>query len=164
MKLNELLDEIKIGKENYEAEKLAEDVNKNFDSLMEQNNYSKIIKKLNNEILEESNGHEKIFPLFNSVKKLSIKLQSIEEKEEFSDIYKRMKTDSLIENVNEILSILESNVVKKLASKNKVSSIISLAESVLSELNEDKNFKAKLKDYPEYISEDIETKVNKIKG
>jgi len=113
MKLTDLLEEIKVGSENYKEQKTTEELLETFDEDLDNyrisNTLSVMIRKMS-ENLNENNT-----PTIRSFRKALDKIKMFEDKLEdrghVSKAYARMKFDSLNEDYNSILENLKSKKV-----------------------------------------------------
>jgi hypothetical protein len=162
MNLKDVLEKIELGEGDYNAKKLSEEVEKDFDEILENYQYSKLLKKLENDLFEDVSSKRYGSEIIPSLRKIRMKVESIEDKNYPTEIYKKMKTESVVENVNEINSLLERKEIKKSINLEKLASFIALTKKSLYELNEGEVELKKLSLFEESFEKEISDKLNKI--
>lgn len=110
MKLGNLLEEVKIGIDEYKSQENAKAILETFDDETDKYKISKLMNILNVKLTEDKN--ENNVAIIDRLKKASIKIEMLEDKKEraygISTSYARMKLDSLVEDFNIIMKELES--------------------------------------------------------
>jgi hypothetical protein len=162
MNLKDVLEKIELGEGDYNAKKLSEEVEKDFDEILENYQYSKLLKKLENDLFEDVSSKRYGSEIIPSLRKIRMKVESIEDKNYPTEIYKKMKTESVVENVNEINSLLERKEIKKSINLEKLASFIALTKKSLYELNEGEVELKRLSLFEESFEKEISDKLNKI--
>ena len=137
MILGKLLEEIKIGTEEFNERSTVDDLSGSFS---EDDNIYKTYKLINKslvEMMEEKNEvNESTLKL---LKKVSHKIEAVESKEELSSNYSRMKLDSVFEDYNRIVESVESRKVLRSLDKDNLSKILALVNYNIIKLKESAN-------------------------
>lgn len=114
MKLSELLEEVKVGTEEFKESQTAENLLETFDEDIDNYRISKVLGAMINKLEEDVN--EDTAPTIRALRRAYNKIDLFEKKMEDAGIvskaYARMRLDSLVEEYN---TVLESVHVKKVA-------------------------------------------------
>jgi len=154
MKLSELLNQIKIGEDEYKTRENVDAVLETFDEDDDQYKTSKLIDILSAKLTESKNENNVI--TINRIKKTAIKIGMYEDKfstgKEISKSYHRMKFDSIKENYNEIIHDLESKKVQRSMDKEILSHAVALIKHKIIQLAEAAEIQnPKLRELPETL-------------
>lgn len=129
MKLGNLLEEIKIGTEEYKAQNAKAAILETFDEKEEVFKTSKLLTALVAKLYESKtdyNAH-----VLTSIKKLANKFESVEDKVAFgqklSKSYARMKLDMIREDYNSVVESLDSKKIAKSLDEELMAEVIALA-------------------------------------
>lgn len=143
MKLGQLLEEVKVGTENYKNQKTAKEIVESFD---EDINTYKISSLLNVMVSKLTEGiNEDNASVIRSLRKIQNKIEMYEEKVKdngfVSPAYARMKYDSLIEDYNYLATQVVKNKIQRQLNKEAFAHSVALIryqiESIAPEANID---------------------------
>lgn len=135
MKIAELLEEVKLGKENYNKLKTSEQIKESFDEDSENYKISDLIGVHRKTLLDE-NADENILK---HLKNAMLKVKSVEDRQEktnyLSESYSRMKFDSLKTVYNDIISLMENKKVQRNTNKEVLANALGLIRYKIDEMS-----------------------------
>lgn len=134
MKVKELLEEVKIGSENYKKIKTAEEIKETFDEDLETYKVSDLMT-VGYQKLAESEVDER---LTKNLKNSIAKIKSIEDRQEksnyLSESYTRMKFDTLKQSYNDIIALMEQKKVSRDVNKELLANSLALLRYKIEEM------------------------------
>lgn len=133
MKLNKLLEEIKLGTSKFKEQENKEILLESFDEDLENYKISKVYSLLENKIGEEIN--EETSSIIRTLRKIKNKISMLEERENISIAYATMKMDSLIEDYNSLIDLVNRKKIQRVIDKNIVAHAIALTEFTINNLS-----------------------------
>lgn len=147
MKLKELLEEVKLGTDQYKQKKTIEQITES-SSISDMLSVS--IEKINN-------------PLLNTLLKSSImKIKAVEEKEYINETFARMKYDSLRKNYHKMIALLEDKKLRESVNEEIIANALAFIKYNLLFLAEKSNAVCKL-NTSNYLEEQISNELSLIK-
>jgi hypothetical protein len=136
MKLGELLEEVKIGTENYKEIKTIEQIQNSFNEDNEDYKISELLNIHLQKMLQEENDEK----ITKNIKNSILKISNIEERQEtsnfISESYARMKYDSLKKVYNDIISLMENKKISKNVEKEVLANALGLIKFKIEEMAE----------------------------
>jgi len=119
MKLGQLLEEVKVGKENYNNQKTSKELIESFDEDINSYKISSVLNAMINKLSENINEDNSL--TIRTLRKASSKIEMYEDKLKdyghVSTAYSRMKYDSLIEDYNAVVDQISKNKVQRQLNK-----------------------------------------------
>ena len=162
MQLGELLEEIKIGDDEYKKKNTEEELREAFDEDLGKFKSSVLINNLVTKLSENMN--EKNAPIIRAVRRASKKIESfenrLEEKGHINEAYAHMKYDSLSDDYKELNKLLENNKVRKSLPEEQLASAVAFILFESESMAAHGNFDIDERKFPQ-INENFKDKVNK---
>lgn len=162
MKLSQLLEEIKIGEENYRQLATSKELIESFDEDIDNYKISKLISALNNKFMEDVN--EDTAPVVKGLRKIENKISMMEERIEdgkpISTAYARMKYDSISEDFNYIIENIKRNKVQRQLDREALAHALALVIYEAKTLSQEGDFDFAEKDFPQ-VDENFQPFVKK---
>lgn len=150
MKLSQLLEEIKIGEENYRQMETSKELIESFDENIDNYKISKLISVLNNKFMKDLN--EDTTPVIKGFRKIENKIKMMEDRVEdgktLSTAYARMKYDSLSEDFNYIVENIKKKKVQRQLDKEALAHALALVIYEAKSLSQEGDFDFSEKDFP----------------
>lgn len=150
MQLAQLLEEIKIGEENYRDLNTSKELIESFDEDMDNYKISSLISALNNKFAESVN--EDTSPVIKSFRKIENKIKMmedrIEDKGSISTAYAQMKYDSLSEDFSTLVENIKRKKVQRQLDKDSLAHAVALVIYEAKKLSKKGNFDFAQKDFP----------------
>jgi len=150
MKLSQLLEEIKIGEDNYRQLKTSKELIESFDEDIDNYKISKLIAALNNKFMEDVN--EDTTPVIKGLRKIENKISMMEERIEdgkpISTAYARMKYDSISEDFGYIVENIKRKKVQRQLDREALAHALALVIYEAKELSKEGDFDFSEKDFP----------------
>lgn len=162
MLLEQILEEVKIGKESYRELKTSKELVESFDEDLDNYKISSLISALNNKFAEDIN--EDTASVVKGFRKIENKIKMMEDRIEkqgsISTAYARMKYDSLAEDFQTLTENIKRKKVQRLIDKDSLSHAIALVIYEAKNLSKKGDFDFSTKDFP-LISENFDPFVSK---
>lgn len=150
MQLAQLLEEIKIGEENYRDLKTSKELIESFDEDLDNYKISALISALNNKFAESVN--EDTSPVIKGFRKIENKIKMMEERIEnqgsISTAYARMKYDSISEDFQTLVENINRKKVQRQLDKDSLAHAVALVIYEGKKLSKEGDFDFAQKDFP----------------
>ena len=150
MQLSQLLEEIKIGEDNYRQLQTSKELIESFDEDIDNYKISKLISALNNKFMESIS--EDTAPVIKGLRKIENKISMMEERTEngkpISTAYARMKYDSISEDFHALVENIKRKKVQRLLDKESLAHALALVIYEAKSLSNEGDFEFAEKDFP----------------
>ena len=150
MQLNQLLEEVKIGEENYREIQTSQELINSFDEDTDNYKISSLIAALNNKFVESVN--EDTSPVIKGFRKVENKIKMMEDRIEkcggISTAYAKMKYDSLSEDYSQICENIKRKKVQRQLDKDSLAHAVALVLYEAKKLSKEGDFDFEEKDFP----------------
>lgn len=162
MKLEQLLEEIKIGEDNYRQIQTSKELIESFDEDINNYKISKLISALNSKFAE--NLSEDTSPAVRAFRKIENKIKMMEDRIEdkgfVSEAYARMKYDSISEDFAYLSENINKNKIQRQLDTDSLAHAVALVIYEAKKLSQEGNFDFREKDFP-VMNESFKVVVNK---
>lgn len=162
MQLAQLLEQIKIGEDNYRELQTSKELIESFDEDLDNYKISNLISALNNHFVE--NVNEDTSPVVKGFRKIENKIKLMEDRIEnsggISTAYAKMKYDSLAEDYSSLVENINRKKVQRQLDKDKLAHALALVIYEAKKLSREGDFDFAEKDFPG-LSENFEPFVKK---
>ena len=162
MQLAQLLEEIKIGEENYRELKTSKELIESFDEDLDNYKISSLISVLNNKFAENIN--EDTSPVIKGFRKIENKIKMMEDRTEkqgsISTAYAKMKYDSISEDFQTLVENINRKKVQRQLDKDSLAHAVALVIYEAKKLAKDGDFDFESRDFPN-LGENFQPFINK---